>query len=358
MDLPKLKIGDLVADIPIIQGGMGVGVSLSNLAGNVAKCGGIGIISSAQIGFKESDFKTNTYEANYRALKNEIVKAKEISGNNGIIGVNIMCVTTNYEDMVRVAIKSGADIIISGAGLPKNLPELVKGYKTKIAPIVSSDRAANLICKLWTSKYNYVPDMIVVEGPKAGGHLGFKKEDLDVEENDIFNIVKKVKMVVKVYEEKYNKVIPVIAAGGIYNGKDIAMSLKSGASGVQISTRFVATDECDADIRFKEAYVNAKKEDICIIKSPVGMPGRAIKNKFLENLDSYKINRCYNCIKTCDRKTVPYCITQALINSVTGDVDNGLIFCGSNVDRIDKIVKVEDLIDELINEVKCYEENI
>ncbi len=358
MDLPKLKIGDLVADIPIIQGGMGVGVSLSNLAGNVAKCGGIGIISSAQIGFKESDFKTNTYEANYRALKNEIVKAKEISGNNGIIGVNIMCVTTNYEDMVRVAIKSGADIIISGAGLPKNLPELVKGYKTKIAPIVSSDRAANLICKLWTSKYNYVPDMIVVEGPKAGGHLGFKKEDLDVEENDIFNIVKKVKMVVKVYEEKYNKVIPVIAAGGIYNGKDIAMSLKSGASGVQIATRFVATDECDADIRFKEAYVNAKKEDICIIKSPVGMPGRAIKNKFLENLDSYKINRCYNCIKTCDRKTVPYCITQALINSVTGDVDNGLIFCGSNVDRIDKIVKVEDLIDELINEVKCYEENI
>jgi len=347
MDLPKLKIGDLVADIPIIQGGMGVGVSLSNLAGNVAKCGGIGIISSAQIGFKESDFKTNTYEANYRALKNEIVKAKEISGNNGIIGVNIMCVTTNYEDMVRVAIKSGADIIISGAGLPKNLPELVKGYKTKIAPIVSSDRAANLICKLWTSKYNYVPDIIVVEGPKACGHLGFKKEDLDVEENDIFNIVKKVKMVVKVYEEKYNKVIPVIAAGGIYNGKDIAMSLKSGASGVQIATRFVATDECDADIRFKEAYVNVKKEDICIIKSPVGMPGRAIKNKFLENLDSYKINRCYNCIKTCDRKTVPYCITQALINSVTGDVDNGLIFCGSNVDRVKEIVSVHDLIQEL-----------
>lgn len=357
MDLPKLKIGDLVADIPIIQGGMGVGVSLSSLAGNVAKCGGIGIISSAQIGFKESDFKTNTYEANYRALKNEIVKAKEISGKNGIIGVNIMCVTTNYEEMVKVAIKSGADIIISGAGLPKNLPELVKGYKTKIAPIVSSDRAANLICKLWTSKYDYVPDMIVVEGPKAGGHLGFKKEELDVEENNIFNIVRKVKMVVKAYEEKYNKFIPVIAAGGIYDGKDITRALKSGASGVQIATRFVATYECDADIKFKEAYVNAKKEDICIIKSPVGMPGRAIRNKFLENLDSYKINRCYNCIKTCDRKTVPYCITQALINSVTGDVDNGLIFCGSNVDRIKKIVKVKDLIDELINEVKCYEEN-
>lgn len=355
MDLPKLKIGNKTLTVPIIQGGMGVGVSLSNLAGNVAKCGGMGVISSAQIGFKDEDFETYTYEANYRALEKNIKEAKRISQNNGIIGVNIMCVTTNYEEMVKKAAESGADIIISGAGLPKNLPELVKGTNTMIAPIVSSDRAANLICKLWTTKYNYVPDMIVIEGPKAGGHLGFKLEELNQEDVNIYDIVSKVKEVAKQYEEKYKKNIPVIAAGGIYDGKDIVKALNSGANGVQIATRFVATEECDADIKFKEAYVQAKSEDVVIIKSPVGMPGRAINNKFLNNLSEFKLKKCLNCIKTCDRKTIPYCITQALINSVNGDIDNGLVFCGSNVDRIDKITTVEDLMDELVKEAKEYE---
>lgn len=357
MSLPKLKIGDKELSLPIIQGGMGVGVSLSNLAGNVAKNGGIGVISSAQIGFKEPDFATNTYEANYRALEKNIKDAKVISNGNGMIGVNIMCVTTNYEEMVKAA-ESGADIIISGAGLPKNLPDIIKGYDTKIAPIVSSDRAANLICKLWTTKYNYVPDMVVVEGPKAGGHLGFSLEDLNKEEVNIFDIVSEVKRVLKPYEEKYNKTIPVIAAGGIFEGKDIVKAIKSGADGVQIATRFVATKECDADDRFKEAYVNAKKEDVVIIKSPVGMPGRAINNHFLNNLQNYKLKKCYNCIKTCDKKTIPYCITQALINSVTGDVDNGLIFCGSNVEKIDKISDVETVLNELVKEANCYEKEI
>ncbi len=355
MELPKLKIGNKTLSVPIIQGGMGVGVSLASLAGNVAKCGGIGVISSAQIGFKEDDFETNTYEANFRALDKNIKEAKEISQNNGMIGVNIMCVTTNYEDMVKKAAESGADIIISGAGLPKNLPELVKGTNTLIAPIVSSDRAANLICKLWTTKYNYAPDMIVVEGPKAGGHLGFKLEELDNKDINIYDIVSKVKEVAKQYESKYNKNIPVIAAGGIYDGKDIVKAFINGSDGVQIATRFVATEECDADIKFKEAYVNAKKEDIVIIKSPVGMPGRAIKNYFLDNLQEFKLKKCFNCIKTCDRKTIPYCITQALINSVSGDIDNGLIFCGSNAYRIDKITTVENLINELVKEAKEYE---
>ena len=350
MKLPKLKIGERLLEIPIIQGGMGVGVSLANLAGNVAKNGGLGVISSAQIGFKEEDFETNTYEANYRALEKNIKKAKKISNNNGMIGVNIMCVTTNYEEMVKKAASAGADIIISGAGLPKNLPELVKEYDTKIAPIVSSARAANLICKLWTSKYDYIPDMIVVEGPKAGGHLGFNIEELNNEEIDIFNITSQVRDIVKQYEEKYNKHIPVISAGGIFDGKDLVKALKNGADGVQIATKFVTTKECDADIKFKEAYVKAKKEDVIIIKSPVGMPGRAIKNHFLENLKDYKLTKCFNCIKTCDRKTIPYCITQALINSVTGNIDNGLIFCGSNVDRIDKITDVKTVISELIKE--------
>ena len=350
MDLPKLILGDKIVQIPIIQGGMGVGVSLSNLAGNVAKNGGIGVISSAQIGFNEKDFATNTYEANYRALERNIKEAKAISQGNGIIAVNIMCVTTNYEEMVKAAVNSGVDLIISGAGLPKNLPDLVKGSNVKIAPVVSSARAAGLICKLWTTKYNHIPDMIVVEGPEAGGHLGFSMEELNNKDINIYDIVASVKEEVK----KYGDNIPVIAAGGIYDGKDIAKALKSGADGVQIATRFVATDECDANIKFKEAYINAKKEDVVIIKSPVGMPGRAIKNHFLENLQNYKILKCYNCIKTCDRKTVPYCITKALVNSVNGDIDNGLIFCGSNVDKIKEIVPVKVLIDELVKEVSEY----
>lgn len=350
MDLPKLILGDKIVQIPIIQGGMGVGVSLSNLAGNVAKNGGIGVISSAQIGFNEKDFATNTYEANYRALERNIKEAKAISQGNGIIAVNIMCVTTNYEEMVKVAVNSGVDLIISGAGLPKNLPDLVKGSNVKIAPVVSSARAAGLICKLWTTKYNHIPDMIVVEGPEAGGHLGFSMEELNNKDINIYDIVASVKEEVK----KYGDNIPVIAAGGIYDGKDIAKALKSGADGVQIATRFVATDECDANIKFKEAYINAKKEDVVIIKSPVGMPGRAIKNHFLENLQNYKILKCYNCIKTCDRKTVPYCITKALVNSVNGDIDNGLIFCGSNVDKIKEIVPVKVLINELVKEASEY----
>ena len=356
MSLPKIVLGDKVATIPIIQGGMGVGVSRANLAGNVAKCGGIGVISAAQIGYDEPDFETNTYEANYRSLENNIKKAKEISQGNGIVAVNIMCVTTNYEEMVKKSVESGVDLIISGAGLPKTLPGLVKGSNVKIAPIVSSSRAANLICKLWTSKYNYLPDMIVVEGPKAGGHLGFKVEELENKDINIYDIIKDVIQEVKKYEEKYAKKIPVIAAGGIFDGKDIAHALDVGASGVQIATRFVTTKECDADIKFKEAYINAKKDDIVIIKSPVGMPGRAIKNYFLDHLNNYKIDKCYNCIKTCDRKTVPYCITKALTNSVEGDIDNGLIFCGSNVDRVEKIVTVKELMDELEKEALKYYE--
>ena len=156
--------------------------------------------------------------------------------------------------------------------------------------------------------------------------------------------------IIKQYEDKYNKHIPVISAGGIFDGKDIVKALKYGADGVQIATKFVVTKECDADIKFKEAYVRAKKEDIIIIKSPIGKPGRTIKNHFLENLKDYKLTKCFNCIKTCDRKTIPYCITQALINSVTGNIDNGLIFCGSNVDRIDKITDLKTVISELIKE--------
>lgn len=358
MKLSELQIGELKASIPIIQGGMGIGVSRSCLAGNVAKQGGVGVISTAQIGFDEPDFETNTLNANLRALEKHIKKAKEISNGNGIVAINIMSVTNFYKENVEKAIDSGVDLIISGAGLPKELPKLVEGTKVKIAPIISSARGANLMIKMW-AKHNHIPDMIVVEGPEAGGHLGFSREELDKKEKDIFQITQEVCEVVKEYEKEYNKKIPVIAAGGIYTGKDIVKALEVGASGVQMATRFVATEECDASQKYKEAYMKATKDEIEIVQSPVGMPGRAIRNKFIEDVEKRKeLNekgiktKCLGCIKTCNPAETPYCITRALINAVNGDLDNGLIFVGSNAYKINEITTVENLMKDLVEECK------
>ena len=347
-----IRVGDKTSKYPIIQGGMGVGVSLHKLAGNVSKEGGIGVISTADIGYQEEDFDKNPNEANLRAIGKEIRKAREIAGEDKILGVNIMVAMKNYAETVRECVKQKIDLIISGAGIPKELPEYVKGTKTKIAPIVSSLRCCKLIVKHWISKYNYIPDMIVVEGTEAGGHLGFKQEEL-VDGNkpkleditlDVVNYIKKV-------EEKNGKQIPVIAAGGIWDGKDINRFLDLGADGVQMATRFVATEECDASENFKQAYINANKEDIKIIKSPVGMPGRAIYNEFIKTTEmgKCKIEKCYNCIKTCNVVNTPYCITKALINAVKGNMNEALIFCGSNVEKVKKIVSVHNLMDELVN---------
>lgn len=355
--LKGIRVGDKISKYPIIQGGMGVGVSAHKLAGNVAKEGGIGIISTADIGYKEEDFYKNPIEANLRAIGKEIDEARKIAPK-GIIGINIMCALNNYSEMVKEVVKKGIDLIISGAGLPKDLPELVKGTKTKIAPIISSVRGAKLIIKLWRTKYNYIPDMIVIEGPEAGGHLGFKLEELTDENVNLSleEITKEVVKEVKQIEEETNKQIPIIVAGGIFNGKDIAKYLKLGASGVQMATRFVATEECDADLAFKQAYVNCKKEDIEIVKSPVGMPGRAICNNFIKKVknEKPKITKCLKCIKTCNPLQTPYCITKALINSVNGNLEEGLIFCGSNAYRIEKIVTVHELIRELVEDTKKY----
>lgn len=358
MNLEGLKIGDKISKYPIIQGGMGVGVSGYKLAGNVAKEGGIGIISTADIGYRESDFEKNPVEANLRAIDKEIDKAREIAPN-GIIGINIMCAVNNYAEMVKEVVKKKVDLIISGAGLPKELPEFVKGTKTKIAPIISSSRAAKLITKLWITKHNYVPDMIVIEGPEAGGHLGFKEEELtEGNKPKLEEITKEVIDEMKKVESETGKEIPVVVAGGIFDGKDIAKFLKLGAKGVQMATRFVTTNECDASDEFKQAYLNAEKEDIQIVKSPVGMPGRAIRNKFIEKVkeEKPKITKCLRCIQTCDVTKTPYCITRALINAVKGNIDEGLLFCGSNAYRLDKIVSVHDLMNELVDETKlCLE---
>lgn len=349
-----IKIGNKESKYPIIQGGMGVGVSMHSLAGNVSKEGGIGIISTADIGYKEKDFEKNPMQANLRTIGNEIKMARQIAGEDKIIGVNVMVALKNYSEIVKECVKQKIDLIISGAGIPKDLPEYVDGSDTKIAPIVSSVRCCELIVKHWIKKYNYVPDMIVVEGPEAGGHLGFKKEELEKNPKlKLEDIIIEVVNYIKEIEKETGKKIPVIAAGGIWDSKDINKYLNLGASGVQIATRFVATHECDASREFKEAYVRAKSEDIKVIKSPVGMPGRAINNEFIKKLEKEKckINKCYNCIKTCNVADSPYCITQALINSVKGNTNEGLIFCGSNVSKINEIVSVHDLMQELVYEL-------
>jgi len=353
MNFNPLKIGNLIAPIPIIQGGMGIGVSSSNLAVAVAKAGGIGIISAAQLGYKEDDFEKNPLDANLRALKKHITLAKS-KAVNGIIGINAMVATNNYDEHIKTAIEAGVDLIISGAGLPTMLPKLVKDTSVKIAPIVSSLKAAKVILKLWDKHDNVAPDLVVIEGPKAGGHLGFKVEELEDENLDFDKTVTDIIAETKKYAEKYNKEIPVVVGGGVFDGYDIAKYLKLGASGVQMATRFVVTEECDASQAFKDAYLNCSKEDVQIVKSPVGMPGRAIRNPFVKRTltEKEKITHCYNCLTPCNPANTPYCISKALINAVNGNVDEGLIFCGENASRLTKMTNVQELMDELVSEIK------
>ncbi len=332
-----------------------MGISMSGLAAAVTNAGGIGVISGLHLSLSDPKWGTDIRSANIEALREEIRKARKLAPG-GIIGVNILSAITEYSTMVRTAVEEGIDLIISGAGLPLNLPEFVKGTRTKALPIVSSARAASIICKSWDRKHEYAPDAIIVEGPKAGGHLGFKLEQLaHMDMYKLENIVPQVLEAIKPYEQKYGKQIPVIAAGGVFDGKDIAKFLKIGASGVQMATRFVATYECDASPAFKQAYVDAKKEDVTIISSPVGMPGRAIKNEFLIDVEKHERTPdfCkYNCLSPCNPKKAPYCIAQALLNAQKGNMADGFAFCGENVYRIDKIVHVSELMDELTTEAE------
>jgi NAD(P)H-dependent flavin oxidoreductase YrpB (nitropropane dioxygenase family) len=333
---------------------MGVCISLSGLASAVANEGGIGVIAVACIGMNEPDFYSNFLEANIRALKNEIRKARELT--KGILGVNIMVALSNFADMVRTAIDEGIDIIFSGAGLPLNLPQFSKDtIKTKLIPIVSSARAAGIIAKRWSERYNRLPDAVVVEGPMAGGHLGFKEQTINDPGYSLEKLVPEVIQALKPFEERYKKTIPVIAAGGIYTGEDIYRFFQLGASGVQMATRFVTTHECDASVKFKQAYLDSRKEDIVIINSPVGMPGRAIKNAFLDEVSQGKKKpfKCpYHCIKTCDYKTSPYCISLALMNAKRGNLTHGFAFAGANAYRAKGIISVKELIETLIEEYK------
>ena len=351
MKIKPLKIGNLIAEIPVVQGGMGVGISLSGLAGAVASCKGVGIISTAQIGYREPDWDANPVEANLRAIGTEIARAKEIAGGKGMIGANIMVATRDYEKYVEAAIRAGADLIISGAGLPVDLPRMAKGSGTKLLPIVSSLKSVQVICRYWEKKYGYYPDGIVIEGPLAGGHLGFSPEQLeDVEGLDYDKVIKDIIQFVKGYEEKAKREIPVIVAGGIYDRGDMLHVLELGAAGVQMATRFVTTYECDASDAYKQAYINAAKEDIVIVKSPVGMPGRAIWNPFMKKAGEGKIphGKCHLCIASCNPVETPYCITEGLLNAVAGNVDEALLFCGANAYRATKLEHVKDILQEFI----------
>lgn len=351
MKMKPLKIGNLIAEIPVVQGGMGVGIRLSGLAGAVASCKGVGIISTAQIGYREPDWDANPVEANLRAIGTEIARAKEIAGGKGMIGANIMVATRDYEKYVEAAIRAGADLIISGAGLPVDLPRMAKGSGTKLLPIVSSLKSVQVICRYWEKKYGYYPDGIVIEGPLAGGHLGFSPEQLeDVEGLDYDKVIKDIIQFVKGYEEKAKREIPVIVAGGIYDRGDMLHVLELGAAGVQMATRFVTTYECDASDAYKQAYINAAKEDIVIVKSPVGMPGRAIWNPFMKKAGEGKIphGKCHLCIASCNPVETPYCITEGLLNAVAGNVDEALLFCGANAYRATKLEHVKDILQEFI----------
>ena len=359
LKMPKLVIGDLNVKVPIIQGGMGVGISLAGLASAVANEGAIGVISSAGIGMLEPDFRTNFKEANRRALKNEIRKARKMT--DGIIGVNIMVALSDFNDLVLTALEEMVDIIFFGAGITlNNLKTLAEGkiekITTKFVPIISSAKSARIIFQWWSRHYNYVPDAVVVEGPLAGGHLGFTREQINNPNYALEKLLLDVISIIIPFEDQYSKKIPVIAAGGVYTGEDIYKLINLGADGVQMATRFVTTFECDASDEFKEAYINCNnKDDIVIIESPVGMPGRAIRNRFIEDisLGIKKPFKCpWKCLKTCDFTKSKYCIALALTNAKLGNLDEGFVFAGANAYLSNKIISVKKLIEELSEEYK------
>ena len=369
MEVQPLKIGEKTAKVPVIQGGMGVGISLGNLAGAVAKEGGIGIISAAQPGFREKDFEKNPLNANRRAIKSEYEKARKIAPD-GIIGFNLMVAMEHYEEYVHAVVEAGADLIVSGAGLPTDLPKYVGDSDILLAPIVSTVKSANVILKYWDRKYHRIPDLVVIEGPLAGGHLGFHEEQLEaygievgsVEDTDKFHKISNLNYkdeivniieVVHTFAKKYGKKIPVALAGGIHDHESAVQAFSLGADAIQVATRFVTTEECDADIRYKEAYLNARKEDIVIVKSPVGMPGRAILNPFMKKvkeLGRIVPKHCFGCLKHCNPGTTPYCITEALINAAKGKVDDALLFCGAYAYQATHLETVKEVIDSLIPE--------
>jgi len=353
--IPPLRIGDLTVPLPIIQGGMGVRVSLARLVAAVANEGGIGTIAAVGLGDIETS-KLNFERACSEALSYEIRRAKGLT--KGPIAVNILGVLSNARDLIETAVREGIKFIVMGASLPLRLPEMIEDPSVNLVPIISSGRAADIVLRTWDKRYRRTADAVILEGPLAGGHLGFSIEQLQEPERYALSVLlPEVLAAAKPFEDKYGRKIPVIAAGGIYTGTDIARMLEAGASGVQMATRFVCTPECEVAPEFKSAYLEAREEDIVIIKSPVGLPGRAIRNRFLRRLEAgerEKIKCPYQCLATCNVAEARYCIALALVNAYQGNMEKGLVFCGQNAYRCDRIVSVHDLIAELKAEIEAY----
>ena len=346
-------IGELKIAIPIIQGGMGIGVSLSSLAAAVANEGGVGTISAVAPGFREPDFLTNFRQANIRGLTNEIRKAREKT--KGVLAVNIMVALTNFADMVQTAIQEKIDIVISGAGLALNLPEYrPAGSKTKLVPIVSTDRALHIIIRKWLKGYDCLPDAVVLESPYSGGHQGVKMDEVGQEGFELDEQLPKVLTLLAGYEKQYNKTIPVFVAGGVQTGADIRKYVEMGAAGAQIGTRFITTNECDATPEFKDEYLKAQSpDDIVVIQSPVGMPLRVLKTKFVKEImagEKKPISCNYKCLHTCDYHKVQFCIAQALINAQSGLIDEGVCCSGVNGYLNNEIVSVHELVETIKQE--------
>lgn len=344
--------------LPILQGGMGVGVSLDHLAGAVAACGGMGTISTAMCGFQEPDFNTDPQGANLRALAKQVARAKELSRGAGLVAVNVMAATTQYADSIRTAIRAGVDAIVCGAGLPKDLPAIAQeAGDAAIAPIVSGGRAAGLICKLWDRHYHRIPDFMILEGPLAGGHLGFSKEEARAAQTGtgkaLADLLPEVLEALAPFRERYGRDIPVFVAGGIKNGTEMRRYTDAGAAGAQFATRFIATRECDASDGYKQALLNARPEDIAIVQSPVGMPGRALCSPLIQRVNAGtqpRVEHCAGCLKPCNPKTTPYCISRALIAAVQGDWENGLFFCGAEAGQIHTLSTVPQEMDQIMKE--------
>ena len=346
--------------LPILQGGMGVGISLDRLAGAVAVCGGMGTISTAFCGFQEPDFEQNPKAANLRALERQVKHARELARGAGLVAINAMVATSQYAESVRTALRAGEDAVVCGAGLPKDLPAIaaeVPESDAALAPVVSGGRAAGLICKLWDRHYHRIPDFVVLEGPQAGGHLGFSKEDaLEAQAGHpkpLSDLLHEVLEALAPVEEKYQRDIPVFVAGGVKDGREMHRYMEEGAAGAQFATRFIATEECDASDGYKQALMDAKQEDITIVQSPVGMPGRALHSPLIERVEEGtqpRPDRCVKCLVPCDFKTTPYCISKALIAARNGDWENGLFFCGANAGEVNSLSTVREQMDQIMNE--------
>lgn len=349
-----MKLGNRELALPLIQGGMGVGVSMGGLAGAVAAEGAMGTLSTADAGWNEPDFAAHPQQANLRALRREVQRAKRLAAGAGLVAVNAMVATRQYADSVRTALEAGADAIVSGAGLPLELPALAEGFEALLAPIVSGPRAAQLICRTWAKRYGRVPDFVVLEGCQAGGHLGFEEADLlSGRCAPLSRLIPEVLAALRPFEEKFGRAIPLFCAGGVATGAEMARCTRLGAAGAQLATRFIATEECDASQGYKDVLLAARPEDLRIIHSPVGMPGRAVNSPLVQRLAAGMRQppaHCSGCIKSCRPAETPFCITHALIEAVKGNWEEGLFFSGSRVDLVDRMRTVPDLIDELMKE--------